>query len=138
MAMPRIVGLGGVFYRTSDPKARKEWYRKHLGLHPGDGYDGVEMRWRRPDAPHRQEMALVSFFDRDTTYLGEAGQPFMLNFVVEDIEGMISKLKDEGCDTDGRVVDEGYGKFAWITDPDGVKIELWEPAGPVPDLPKRP
>ena len=133
--MGRIIGLGGVFYKASDPAARKEWYRKHLGLSPGAGYDGVELRWRRADDPGHQEMALVSFFDRDTQYLGSAGQPFMLNFVVEDLEGFVTRLRDEGCDVDEEIVDESYGKFAWVTDPDGVRIELWEPAGPVPDLP---
>lgn len=132
--MARIVGLGGVFYKASDPKARTEWYEKHLGLRPGDGYNGVEMRWRRPDKPDHQEMSLISFFDPDTTYLGEAGQPFMVNFVVEDIEGMVEKLRGEGLEVED-IVDEGYGKFTWVTDPDGVKIEMWEPAGPMPDLP---
>lgn len=134
--MARIVGLGGVFYKASDPKARKEWYAKHLGIRPGDGYEGVEMRWRRPDDPDHQEMSLISFFDQDTEYLGKAGHGFMINFVVDDIEGMIKKLQDEGCDTDGKIVDEGYGKFAWVTDPDGVRIEMWQPAMAVPDFPE--
>ena len=132
--MARIVGLGGVFYKTSDPAKRKEWYTKHLGLSPGQGFDGVEMRWRRPEDPNRQDMSLVSFFDADTDYLGPAGQPFMINFVVEDIEGMVEKLKSEGCNVDEKIVKESYGTFAWVTDPDGVKIEMWEPAGPMPDL----
>lgn len=132
--MAKIVGLGGVFYKTSDPKARKDWYVKHLGIHPGDGYDGVEMRWRRPDKPDHQVMSLVSFFDPDTKYMGESGQPFMVNFVVEDIEGMAEKLRADGLEVEG-IVDEGYGKFMWVIDPDGVKIEMWEPAGPMPDLP---
>jgi len=131
--MARIVGLGGVFYKASDPRARKEWYTKHLGISPGQGYDGVEMRWRRPDNTDHQEMSLVSFFDTDTKYLGEAGQPFMVNFVVEDIEGMVEKLRSEGLEVDD-IVDEGYGKFCWTTDPDGVRIEMWEPAGSVPDI----
>ncbi|MCQ8183903.1 VOC family protein [Parvularcula maris] len=132
--MARIVGLGGVFYKAKDPEARKAWYRKHLGLHGGDGYPGVEMRWRRPDAPDHQEMSLVSFFPTDTDYLGDKGHPFMLNFVVEDIEGFASKLKAEGVEVSD-IVDEGYGKFAWFSDPDGIKIEIWEPAQPMPDLP---
>lgn len=133
--MARIVGLGGVFYKASDPKARKDWYEKHLGLAPGEGYDGVEMRWRRADKPDHQEMSLVSFFDQDSTYLGDGGQPFMLNFVVEDIDGMVEKLRSEGCQVADKIVEESYGKFAWVTDPDGVKIELWEPAQAMPDLP---
>lgn len=134
--MARVIGLGGVFYKTTDPKGRKEWYQRHLGLSPGKGYDGVEMRWRRPDNPDHQEMALVSFFDRDTDYLGKAGQPFMLNFVVEDIEGLVAQLKADGCDVDEKIVEESYGKFAWVTDPDGVRIEIWEPAAPMPDIPE--
>lgn len=132
--MARIVGLGGVFYKATDPKARKDWYIKHLGLHPGDGYDGVEMRWRRPEDPEHQEMSLVSFFDPETKYLGQGGQSFMLNFVVDDIEGMVTKLRGDGLEVED-IVDEGYGKFAWFTDPDGVRIEIWQPAGSVPDLP---
>jgi catechol 2,3-dioxygenase-like lactoylglutathione lyase family enzyme len=92
------------------------------------------MRWRRPDAPNHQEMSLVSFFGQDTDYLGKAGNPFMLNFVVEDIEGFARKLKGEGVEV-SEIVDEGYGKFAWFSDPDGVKIEIWEPAQAMPDLP---
>ncbi|MEM7739299.1 MAG: VOC family protein [Pseudomonadota bacterium] len=131
--MAKIVGLGGVFFKSADPKDRKEWYAKHLGLHPGDGFDGVEMRWRRPDED-RQDMSLVSFFDRDTNYLGQGGQPFMLNFVVDDLDGMLTKLRADGCNVDDEVVSESYGKFGWLTDPDGVRIELWEPAGEAPDL----
>lgn len=133
--MAKIVGLGGVFYKATDPKARKAWYQKHLGLHPGDGYEGVEMRFRRADDPDHQDMALVSFFDQDTKYLGPAGQPFMVNFVVDDADGMAKKLAADGLEVEGPV-DEGYGKFLWVTDPDGVKIEMWQPAGPMPDLPK--
>ncbi|MEO1041204.1 MAG: VOC family protein [Pseudomonadota bacterium] len=132
--MAKIVGLGGVFFKSADPKDRKEWYAKHLGLHPGDGYEGVEMRWRRPDN-NRQNMSLVSFFDPDTNYFGQGGQPFMLNFVVDDLDGMLTKLRADGCKVDDQVVSESYGKFGWLTDPDGVRIELWEPAGEAPDLP---
>ncbi|NNU15653.1 VOC family protein [Parvularcula sp. ZS-1/3] len=134
--MARIVGLGGVFYKADDPQGRKAWYEKHLGLHPGDGYAGVEMRWRRPDDPDHQEMSLVSFFDQDTTYLGDAGHPFMLNFVCEGIEGYREKLIADGIEVSD-IVDEGYGKFAWFTDPGGVKIEIWEPAQAMPDLPAK-
>ena len=132
--MAKIVGLGGVFFKSTDPKDRKEWYAKHLGLHRGEGYEGVEMRWRRAD-DNRQNMSHVSFFDPETNYLGKDGQPFMLNFIVDDLEGMLTKLRAEGCDVDDEVVSESYGKFGWLTDPDGVRIELWEPAGEAPDLP---
>ncbi|MEE4211126.1 MAG: VOC family protein [Parvularcula sp.] len=133
--MPRVIGLGGVFYKTTDPGARAKWYQKHLGLHLGDGFSGVEMRFRRPNEPERQDMSLVAFFEEDTGYLGDAGHPFMLNFVVEDLEGMVEKLKSEGCDVDPNIQRESYGTFAWVTDPDGVRIELWEPTSPAPDLP---
>ena len=132
--MARVVGLGGVFFKADDPQGLKDWYARHLGLTPGQGFDGVEMRWRRPDAPDHQEMSLVSFFGHGTVYLGPDGQPFMLNFVVDDLRGMVAKLKAEGCDVDEKVAEEPYGKFAWVTDPAGVRIELWEPSGPIPDL----
>jgi predicted enzyme related to lactoylglutathione lyase len=135
--MARIIGLGGVFYKATDPEARAEWYEKHLGLHQGDGYNGVEMRFRRPDTPEHQDMSLVAFFDTETEYLGKAGLPFMLNFVVEDIEGMVEKLRADGCDVDDKMQKESYGTFAWLTDPEGVRIELWEPAGPALDLPRK-
>jgi predicted enzyme related to lactoylglutathione lyase len=132
--MARVVGLGGVFYKAKDPEAQTAWYRDKLGLKPGDGYQGVEMRWRRPEEPDRQDMSLVAFFEQDSDYVGKGGHAFMLNFVVQDIEGLVDKLRADGCEVSEKIIHESYGKFAWVTDPEGVRVEIWEPTGPVPDL----
>ncbi|MCA0902710.1 VOC family protein [Qipengyuania aquimaris] len=117
--MAKITGLGGVFYVVRDPEATRAWYRETLGI---DGDYGPQINWSEEtgDKPY----SLISHF-KDDQYLKPGRGSFMINLRVDDLDTFVAQLKDKGVDVLDSV-DEGYGKFAWLLDPDGVKIELWE------------
>ncbi len=117
--MAKITGLGGVFYVVKDPQVTRKWYRDTLGL---DGEYGPQLMWEEEtgDAPY----SLISHFS-DARYLEPGTATFMINLRVDDLDGIVTDLKEKGVEVLDSV-DEGYGKFAWILDPDGVKIELWQ------------
>jgi len=117
--MARITGLGGVFYVVKDPEVTREWYRDKLGI---DGPYGPQLAWA--DEPKENPYSLISHF-KDDTYLKPGTGGFMVNLRVDDLGGFLKLLKKRGVKVLDHV-DEGYGKFAWVLDPDGVKIELWE------------
>ncbi len=118
-ASPRITGLGGVFYVVADPEATRQWYRETLGI---DGDYGPQLEWA--DEPKTNPYSLISHF-ADNEYVKPGKGGFMINLRVNDLDGFVDMLKAKGVDVLDSA-DEGYGKFAWILDPDGVKIELWE------------
>ena len=116
---PRVTGLGGIFYVAQDPDATRAWYRDMLGV---DGQYGPQFAWS--DEPKKNPYSLISHF-KDDEYIKPGQGGFMINLRVHDLDGFCKGLKKKGVkvlDT----ADEGYGKFAWILDPNGVKIELWE------------
>ncbi len=117
--MARVTGLGGVFYVVSDPAATRQWYRDTLGV---DGDYGPMLKWA--DEPGEQPYSLVSHF-ADDGYIKPGKGGFMINLRVDDCEAMVAQLRDKGVEVLG-YADEGYGRFAWLLDPDGVKIELWQ------------
>ncbi len=125
--MKRVTGLGGVFFKTTDPKKTKEWYGKHLGL-PIDEY-GVSFKWFEVDNKDAKEPAVTAWspFAADTKYFQPSEKPFMFNYRVENLVELLKVLKEEGVQIVGEVEEYPYGKFGWIMDPDGNKIELWEP-----------
>ena len=116
---PRVTGLGGVFYVVDDPEATRAWYREVLGV---DGEYGPQMAWSEEPAPN--PYSLISHF-KDDQYIKPGKGGFMINLRVHDLDGFVAGLKAKGVDVLDSV-DEGYGKFAWLLDPNGVKIELWE------------
>ena len=117
--MAKVTGLGGVFYVVKDPAATRAWYRDTLGI---DGEYGPQLNWSEETGD--QPYSLISHFP-DGEYIEPGIGGFMINLRVDDCDSMVAQLKDKGVEILGHV-DEGYGKFAWILDPDGVKIELWE------------
>ncbi|MBQ0734915.1 VOC family protein [Aquimarina celericrescens] len=119
----RVTGLGGFFFKTKDPKAIKEWYGKHLGL-PVDDY-GCTFWWK--DKEGKDCSTQWSPFKNDTTYFAPSKKEFMMNFRVENLMELLKTLKDEGVTVVGQIEEYEYGKFGWIVDPEGNKIELWEP-----------
>ncbi len=125
--MKRVTGLGGIFFKTEDPKKMKEWYARHLGL-PIDEY-GASFRWREVDHPDNEVPASTAWspFKSDTTYFHPSEKPFMINYRVANLGELIKALREEGVQIVGTTEEYPYGKFAWIMDPDGNKIELWEP-----------
>ena len=116
---PRVTGLGGVFYLVNDPAASRTWYREILGI---DGPYGPQLAWA--DEPRRNPYSMISHFG-DDNYIRPGSGGFMINLRVDDLSGFLTLLRSRGADILGET-DEGYGKFAWLLDPDGVKIELWE------------
>lgn len=125
--MKRVTGLGGVFFKTKDPKEIKEWYGKHLGL-PIDEY-GCSFRWVDLNNKKATVPALTAWspFKDDTNYFNPSEKQFMFNYRVADLVELLKVLKEEGVQIVGEIEEYPYGKFGWIMDPEGNKIELWEP-----------
>ncbi|OAB80429.1 VOC family protein [Cochleicola gelatinilyticus] len=119
----RVTGLGGFFFKTEDPKVIKEWYRKHLGLNTDDY--GCTFWWK--DENGTKCSTQWSPFKEDTTYFEPSKKQFMMNFRVEDLVALLATLKKEGVTIVGEIEEYDYGKFGWILDAEGNKIELWEP-----------
>lgn len=117
--MAKVTGLGGVFYVVKDPEATRLWYREVLGI---EGEYGPQLMWS--EEPKEQPYSLVSHF-KDDDYIKPGVGGFMINLRVDDCDAMVEQLKAKGVDVLDSA-DEGYGKFAWLLDPDGIKIELWE------------
>jgi len=125
--MKRVTGIGGIFFKSEDPKNLKEWYGKHLGFNTTEW--GCTFQWIDPDKPGAKVPARTEWspFKGDTEYFSPSEKPFMFNYRVEDLEGLLSMLREEGVTVVGSVEEFPYGKFGWIMDPEGNKIELWEP-----------
>ncbi|WP_339841472.1 VOC family protein [uncultured Maribacter sp.] len=119
----RVTGLGGFFFKTKDPNKVKDWYNKHLGLDT-DQY-GSTFWWK--DKEGNDCSTQWSPMKDDTTYFKPSTSPFMMNFRVENLVELLQILKEEGVTVVGDIEEFEYGKFGWILDPDGNKIELWEP-----------
>ena len=123
--MKRVTGIGGVFFKSADPKRLSEWYRDHLGLKVEE-WGGVAFQWAGPDNPGGVGTTIWNPFKEDTDYFAP-GRSFMFNYRVHDLHALIAALRAEGCQVDDKVDESEYGKFGWVTDPDGNKVELWEP-----------
>lgn len=119
----RVTGLGGFFFKTKNPQKTKKWYKDHLGL-PVDDY-GCTFWWK--DADGKDCSTQWSPFKEDTKYFHPSNKEFMMNFRVENLHELLSALKEEGVTIVGEIEEYEYGKFGWILDPEGNKIELWEP-----------
>jgi predicted enzyme related to lactoylglutathione lyase len=125
--MKRVTGIGGVFFKADDPKALQAWYERHLGV-PVDEKGYVSFPWRELDG--KEAMTVWSAFSRDTRYFGDGPQPFMINYRVEDLDAVLAALAAEGVTVDPKREDGEFGRFGWIVDPEGNRIELWEPPKP--------
>lgn len=121
--MKRVTGIGGVFFKAKDPNALQAWYQKHLGLPvTPDGY--IVFEW---GGESTQGHTAWSAFPEDTKYYAPSTKPFMINYRVENLDALLAVLKEEGVEIVGEPESYEYGKFGWIMDPEGNKIELWEP-----------
>lgn len=121
----RVTGLGGVFFKSANPQALKEWYGKHLHIESGE--HGALFKWRQDEDPEKTGYTAWSVFPDDTTYFKPTDRNFMFNYRVENLKELLQVLKEEGVQIVGEMEEYPYGKFGWIMDPDGNKIELWEP-----------
>jgi predicted enzyme related to lactoylglutathione lyase len=121
----RVTSIGGIFFKTKNPDQMKEWYAKHLGLKT-DQY-GACFEWRLSDEKERKGYTQWSTFKEDTTYFAPSNKDFMINYRVESLEELVKVLKEEGVTIVDSIEEYEYGKFVHIMDPEGNKIELWEP-----------
>ena len=119
--MEKVLGFGGFFFRASDPEALAGWYRDHLGVGDVPG-DGATRPWEQGAGP-----CVFAPFARDTRYF-DAAKSFMLNFRVRDLDAMVAQLEAAGITVRRDSENHPYGRFAWLSDPEGTPIELWEPA----------
>jgi catechol 2,3-dioxygenase-like lactoylglutathione lyase family enzyme len=124
--MRRVTGIGGLFFKAKDPKAMYDWYRKHLGIE-GEPDQGAMFHWRDAADPDKTGLTVWSIFPQTTKYFDPSPAPFMMNFRVDNLTELLKLLREEGVAIDPKVEEHEYGKFAWITDPEGNRIELWEP-----------
>ncbi|MGA8490781.1 MAG: VOC family protein [Terriglobales bacterium] len=120
----RVIGIGGVFFKSANRDQMHEWYSKHLGL--ADTGSGAMLPWREHDDPQKEHVTVWTIFGASTNYI-PATQPLMINYIVDDMDALLDRLKQEGVKIDAKRMDESYGRFAWIYDSDGNKIELWQP-----------
>ncbi len=124
--MKRVTGIGGIFFKSKDPKALAEWYRVHLGVDVQD-WGGAIFRWASPDNPSGAGTTVWSLFKADTKHFEPGQAPFMVNYRVADLHGLLAALRSEGCNVVDKVDESEFGKFGWVVDPDGNKVELWQP-----------
>ena len=124
--MRRVIGIGGVFFKARDPKALLAWYRKHLGI-DAEAWGGKQFEWRSADNPGGEGRTIWSVFGENADCFGASKSPFVINYIVADLHGLLSQLREEGCAVEDKVDDSEYGKFGWVMDPEGNRVELWEP-----------
>jgi len=123
--MARVTGIGGVFLRSKDPKALAKWYSENLGIILSD-FNGTAFQWS-DEIPAGTGMTAWSAFPQDTSYFGDGPQPAMINYRVDDLDALLAILSAAGVWIDPKREDYAYGKFAWIKDCDGNRLELWQP-----------
>jgi len=120
--MGKVTGVGGVFFKATDPKVLQAWYAQHLGVPLSEyGFSSFE-------GPEAQGTTAFAFFPADSQYFGEETQRAMINFRVDSLDEVLERLKAAGARIDPKRQDESYGRFAWFWDPEGNRVELWEPA----------
>jgi predicted enzyme related to lactoylglutathione lyase len=121
--MARALGIGGIFFRSSDPTALCAWYRKWLGVEATPPMGAMF----QPDGAPAGGLTMWSPFPLDTTYFGSSGQVFMINLMVDDLRGALAQVREGGAAVDDKVEEHDYGSFGWFADPDGNRVELWQP-----------
>lgn len=125
--MKKVTGIGGVFFKCNDPKSINEWYKNNLGIDAGPY--GASFEWLHADKSGKTGTTQWSAFSADTKYFEPSAKDFMINYRVENLEQLVVELKNAGVTLLDEITAYEYGKFVHILDPEGNKIELWEPAG---------
>jgi catechol 2,3-dioxygenase-like lactoylglutathione lyase family enzyme len=121
----RVIGIGGIFFKSANKPQMLEWYSKNLGM--ADSGHGVMLPWCEKDHPENEHVTVWSVFPATTKYFEPSQSSFMLNYIVDDMDALLARMEKEGVRIDPKRQDESYGRFAWVYDPDGNKIELWQP-----------
>ncbi|KAB8141262.1 VOC family protein [Chloroflexia bacterium SDU3-3] len=124
--MKRVTGIGGIFFKARDPQALGVWYKAHLGIDV-QAWGGASFAWAGPDNPAGAGSTAWNLVPADADSFGPSAAPFMINYRVADLRGLLAALRAEGVAVEDRVEDSEYGVFAWLLDPEGNRIELWQP-----------
>jgi predicted enzyme related to lactoylglutathione lyase len=124
--MEKVNGIGGIFFKSDDAPALRDWYRDHLGI-AVDDYGGTSFEWREKENPDVVGMTVWSAFPSTTKYFDPTRATFMINYRVSDLDAMLAQLRNAGDVVDEKIEDTDYGKFGWATDPEGNRFELWQP-----------
>ena len=120
----RVTGLGGVFFKSTAPERLIAWYQRHLGI-TTDQY-GASFFWREDHDPSQRGQTVWAVFDQGSDYFAPSDKPFMINFRVDDLDAVLERLRALGVSVDPKIEDGPLGRFAWIMDPEGTRIELWQ------------
>ena len=124
--MQRVTGIGGVFFHARDPVSLRAWYQQHLGIDVQD-WGGAAFTWADGDGKPTAGTTVWSIMAPEGGYFAPSTASFMINYRVADLHGLLATLKSEGCSVVDKVDESELGKFGWVMDPEGNKIELWEP-----------
>ena len=124
--MKRVTGIGGIFFSAKDPKALCAWYKTHLGIDVQD-WGGTAFTWTDADGNPTKGTTVWSVGAASGDHFAPSKSTFMVNYRVEDLAALLQALRDEGCDVLEKTDDSEYGKFGWVMDPEGNKVELWQP-----------
>ncbi len=127
--MAKVLGIGGIFFKSKDPKTLGEWYQKWLGFPVEHPYGATF----KPDAVPPGGFAVWCPFANDTAYFDPGGRSYMFNLMVDDLDGVLALVTEGGGEIAGEVEESEFGRFGWFLDPDGNKVELWQPPGPIAD-----
>jgi predicted enzyme related to lactoylglutathione lyase len=124
--MAKITGIGGIFFKSTAPVALRNWYKEqlHFDIHE---WGGSSFFWRDNDQPELKGRTEWSIMDAASTYMGKPEQQFMINYRVDNLDELLAELAEKGVEQIGETDVQPYGKFAWVLDGDGNRIELWEP-----------
>jgi predicted enzyme related to lactoylglutathione lyase len=128
--MERVTGFGGLFFKAENPEALYAWYEKHLGI-KRNPHGAVEFIWGESNDKAKDGKTVWAIFPKATTYFQPSRADFMMNFRVADLDGLLKALKEEGVEIEPHRENYDFGRFAWIMDPEGNRIELWEPSAGV-------
>lgn len=124
--MKRVTGIGGIFFHANDPVALRAWYQRHLGIDVQD-WGGTAFTWTDADGKPTGGMTVWSIGKAGSDHFAPSTAPFMVNYRVDDLDALLRALRDEGCNVLDKTDDSEFGKFGWVIDPEGNKVELWEP-----------
>ena len=123
--MKKVTGIGGIFFKANNPDHLREWYRKNLGIESESW--GFAFHWRDDPQTDGGGATAWSIFPADTKHFGPSDKQFMINFRVADLHSLLASLRDQGVEVDPKIDESEFGKFSWVTDPEGNRVELWGP-----------
>lgn len=124
--MKRVTGIGGIFFKAREPHALRTWYKRHLGIDVQD-WGGAAFSWTDDAGQPAGGTTVWSVSPDDTEYFAPSTAPFMINYRVADLAALLAILREEGCEVVGKLEESEFGKFGWVMDPEGNKVELWQP-----------